>query len=553
MAVAPSPGRAPWLAVALAGIGAAYLFLAVRRQWLAEDAFISFRYAKNLVAGHGLRFNAADPEPLEGFSNLGWLLVAAVSEAAGVFPGTTTQVLGALCGLTTLAATWHVARTHLALDRVPSVVALALLATLPPFLCWTTSGLEAMPFALSILLAVVWLAFDDRAWAPLAAAGAMVAAMLLRTEGVYWAPVIAALAAALRHREGRDLRRPLAVFGAAVGLCWLAYSGWRLATFGTLIAHTTTVKTTSVAAPVLLTRGLKYVAVSALTLGIPLLLVPAAALSWRSEQRDRRALVLAMALAFPAWSVVVGGDYMPFFRFLLPSAPFLALGVGFLFQDAATRFGARAAGGAGAALVVLSTLTAGRPLAPIALLASLSFVSGPTTVQDGTFVIEGRTERPLAQEWRVLRKLVEPGETVVLPGVGRNAYYTEATVIDQCGLVRDNSAELAARPAGRRGRQPGHDQCMAATAFVHLEPDILIFTSAAVPEGGDPNRVVRGNVDALMEMKIDRTEHYPTVAEEPFEDVTLYGIAMRKAADPAAAKAGWQAYRKLLRSLRPEG
>ena len=37
-----------------------YAALASRSWWLCDDAFISFRYARNLVAGHGLTFNVGD-------------------------------------------------------------------------------------------------------------------------------------------------------------------------------------------------------------------------------------------------------------------------------------------------------------------------------------------------------------------------------------------------------------------------------------------------------------------------------------------------------------
>ena len=42
---------------------------ALEQWWTADDAFISFRYAAHLAAGHGLAWNPGDP-PLEGFTNL---------------------------------------------------------------------------------------------------------------------------------------------------------------------------------------------------------------------------------------------------------------------------------------------------------------------------------------------------------------------------------------------------------------------------------------------------------------------------------------------------
>ena len=45
---------------------------AIRQRWLSDDAFISFRYAKNWSEGHGLVYNVG--EWVEGYTNLLWTL-----------------------------------------------------------------------------------------------------------------------------------------------------------------------------------------------------------------------------------------------------------------------------------------------------------------------------------------------------------------------------------------------------------------------------------------------------------------------------------------------
>ena len=63
--------------ILLAGICASR---AAQLAWLADDSFISFRYAKNLVDGLGLVYNAG--EYVEGYTNLLWTLMMAASMAA---------------------------------------------------------------------------------------------------------------------------------------------------------------------------------------------------------------------------------------------------------------------------------------------------------------------------------------------------------------------------------------------------------------------------------------------------------------------------------------
>ncbi|MGB7063098.1 MAG: hypothetical protein WBF13_12190, partial [Candidatus Zixiibacteriota bacterium] len=42
-------------------------------RFVCDDAFISFRYAKNFVEGHGLVYNIG--EKVEGYSNFLWTLL----------------------------------------------------------------------------------------------------------------------------------------------------------------------------------------------------------------------------------------------------------------------------------------------------------------------------------------------------------------------------------------------------------------------------------------------------------------------------------------------
>lgn len=59
------------LAIFIASIHFLYL------NTLEEDAFISFRYSRNLVEGHGLVFNIGE-KPVEGYTNFLWVLIGAL-------------------------------------------------------------------------------------------------------------------------------------------------------------------------------------------------------------------------------------------------------------------------------------------------------------------------------------------------------------------------------------------------------------------------------------------------------------------------------------------
>ena len=54
-----------------------------RVHWFTvDDAYISFRYAANLVAGHGLVYNPG--EAIEGYTNFLWTLIVAAGLPLGI-------------------------------------------------------------------------------------------------------------------------------------------------------------------------------------------------------------------------------------------------------------------------------------------------------------------------------------------------------------------------------------------------------------------------------------------------------------------------------------
>ena len=78
--------------------------------FLCDDAFISFRYVRNLLEGHGLVFNPG--EYVEGYSNFLWVLeLAAIWELSGVAPERAAPWLSVAFTAGTVAAMlWWIAR-----------------------------------------------------------------------------------------------------------------------------------------------------------------------------------------------------------------------------------------------------------------------------------------------------------------------------------------------------------------------------------------------------------------------------------------------------------
>src|SRR4249920_1270831 len=80
----------------------------IGHSWVNDDAFISFRYAKNLVEGRGLVYNTG--ERVEGYTNFLWTVIIAAGMGLGIDPVTLAIGLGIIFSLATILALAYLAR-----------------------------------------------------------------------------------------------------------------------------------------------------------------------------------------------------------------------------------------------------------------------------------------------------------------------------------------------------------------------------------------------------------------------------------------------------------
>ena len=113
---------------------------------IVDDVYISFRYAKNLVDGHGLVFNPG--ERVEGYTNFLWVILSALSFLLSLAPETIIRIIGMLCGLGTIAAIVHFSPADKCFPQLLWMPAL-FLAVSPLFAVWATGGLETPLFCSS--------------------------------------------------------------------------------------------------------------------------------------------------------------------------------------------------------------------------------------------------------------------------------------------------------------------------------------------------------------------------------------------------------------------
>ena len=449
--------------VALAAVP--FALLVWRFDFLCDDAYISFRYARHLVEGRGLTFNPGESPPVEGFSNLMWVLWMALVSRLGAPMEVASRVSSFACGLALLALFIRfLARRGEFPAR--SVVAGALfLAVLPPIALWSTSGLETMPFALACFATFERLCGDRERPHGVAAGLCAAAAALLRADGVLWAAiVIAAAGVGWARSRSPVLRRAILVTAAILAVTVAANFDWRNEYFGQWLPNTAYVKVGLSA--MRLERGANYLAGLALAVP-PLAYVPIVVFARRG-----RAPLLALQAgvvvgAGALYAAYVGGDFMPMGRMVTAAMPFVAL----LFAIAAARIeraGPRAAFTWGS-LALLVLADAGAPFVPHSVLQVFhhrwNVTEAPTEIE------VWNTMRSHAAEWRTLGRALslntKPGESIVLGNVGAIGFETELLIYDEFGIV---TPEVARRDAAPVRASAGHDRRVPPAFFLRYHP-----------------------------------------------------------------------------------
>lgn len=120
--------------------------------FLSDDSLISLRYAQRFLEGKGLTWN--DGHPVEGYSNLLWILLVSAFGKLGINLITAARLLGIICSATTLAVLTNYVRNQNT-KKECGIFALLLLATTPCFSVWAIGGLEQPLYILLLTLSII--------------------------------------------------------------------------------------------------------------------------------------------------------------------------------------------------------------------------------------------------------------------------------------------------------------------------------------------------------------------------------------------------------------
>ncbi|TPV94629.1 MAG: hypothetical protein B7733_14230 [Myxococcales bacterium FL481] len=294
---------APWLAIAAWFSRVAW--------FMCDDAFISFRYVRNLVEGHGLVFNRG--EYVEGYTNFLWVLeLAGLWSLFGARPEVTAPALSSVYTVGTLALLlWWVAHSPGTTQRTfVAWMAAGLLCTNASFAVWTSSGLETRQFTFYVVAAVVCLAVHgERQSGRIIASLSLAAMAYTRPEGLLLAACCFAYDAGRQLVAQRSIdRRQIIALVAPFMLLVVGHFVFRYFYYGEWLPNTYYAKHIRP----WYESGFRYLLAAALETGLYLLLPLswlALRVRWRRYGESIHALVLLMVLAHLTYLLRIGGDH----------------------------------------------------------------------------------------------------------------------------------------------------------------------------------------------------------------------------------------------------
>jgi len=456
--------------VFLFGLALAAALLAVHALALgyeSDDAYISYRYARNLLDGHGLVYNPG--ERVEGYTNFLWTVLLAGID--GILPGehlpAIGTALGVLFGCATVVIVGLFGRSIAGTDSPRILIAPFLLAADSSFAAWCTGGLEGPLFAF-LVVSAAFACSRGKGWAPLLFA----LATLTRPEGALLFAVTAGIELVRRRGRIGEVLHWSSPFAAVL----VPYFLWRWSYYGWPLPNTFYAKVGGGTETWI--RGAKYLAGFLRTHGWFLAL--AAVIPVLKRRAEAWIVHLAVLLgAYALYLVAVGGDGLYGLRFCTYLAPlFYLLAQEGLFQTLgrAPKLFLPTVAVIGVALVAqTSVVMLWRP-SSVRWTEPKSEVSFPDATHGYRFFDPYFVERQrIAAEW--LERNLPEGAVIASTPAGSIAYHSSHPVIDMLGLTDEHIAHMDAGSMG--GGRAGHEKGDGAYVLSR-EPEVILLGNVAV-------------------------------------------------------------------------
>lgn len=403
--------------------------------WMIDDAFISFRYAEHLSQGHGMVFNVG--ERVEGYTSFLWIILLGLGNKLGLDIVLSSKILGFLFGISGLVLLAYSFKFIDGIDRKTAALAAIFTGTCGVFTPWASSGMEVDLYVFLTLASILSYLKARRHTenpARLIVPGALCAVTAIsRPEGLILFALMAVdiLIKSLSRRDGRAI-----FFMVSFAIIFLPYFIWRYSYYGFLFPNTFYNKVGFSVYQVL--RGLSYT--GKFILAALILIIPAFELLFHGHlfrKVDGLLFLVVFAALNAIYTVLVGGDVFPAYRFFAVIIPVLSLL---------------------AAVALVNLISSSGVLWRLAFIVALfnvvqlrtNFMIYHVINKLDKVAIEGKE----VGLW--MKANFDPGATVAVNSAGAVSYYSKLRVIDMLGLTDSHIAHLKMPDFGRGAS--GHEK-----------------------------------------------------------------------------------------------
>ena len=432
-----------------------------------DDAYISFRYARNLARGVGLCFNPG--EAVEGYSNFSWVVLLAVGIRMGGDVQLMAKFFGGLFGALCLAGTFLLVMAA-SQDKkrkmrmiLPASLSALLLSANTYHVYWSSLGLETSLFAfflvMSFGLQLYELEHDKKI--PLSAFF-FTLVFLSRPEGIYYFFPLCAVRG-WRLLRLKKLRRIDLLWFGWIALTFLGHLIWKIGIYGRFHPNTYYAK----APPAFLaehTMARKYLAgwvMGANGTNILILLFSLITGCYYLRHKVLTFLLPLFSVFLFTW--LVDGDWMGNYRFLVPAMPFMyalaAIGTWRLLEDLKMRNTTICwITGATLFLIIGCHIILQLQIRHDGRYLGEEFVSQK---EKGWFLklksaVDHGFNPPLQKETEFFLSVTRKSDLILFPDIGFLGYTSRCRIIDSRGLMDKAAADFLFARTKERGIDKAH-------------------------------------------------------------------------------------------------
>ena len=423
-------------------LGILFYYYCKSFNFIQDDSFITYRYAKNFTDGNGLVFNIG--EHVEGYTCFLWVVLLSFLKVIGFNFISASGTIGILSSLGAIFFTYKISEqifpknNSFYFNLVFSTTSVLMLISNGAFAYWAVSGMETGLFTLLVICAIYLYLLESRSEKSFPySAIVFLLASLTRPEGnlIFAVSILHTIIITLKsgkETQGKKLKRLFSKKNIQCLLLYfipaLIYMAWRYSYYGYLLPNTFYAKTGS--SIEYFKAGLDYFWDFAVSYGLYGIFIALTLITLKSKEWFNEYLYLILQFfIFSAYVIFVGGDVLRPGRFFVPLLPvyYILLQEAFYTLTLIWRKSSKVSLSAAATVF----------LGAAAVFSWFSYNSHFDTIKRYSELENGLVDKMKISGTWLRNKQTEAGRrlTVAATTIGAISYYSEVDLIDMLGLT----------------------------------------------------------------------------------------------------------------------